>query len=53
MKARTYHVQAVAPGRGRDTELALLLSRSGAQDTRGASESPGCEFGGHCVGMCG
>ena len=49
---RTYHVQTVAPGRGRDTELALLLSRGGAQDTRTAAESPGCEFGGHCEGMC-
>jgi hypothetical protein len=49
---RTYHVQAVAPGRGRDTELALLLSRGGAQDTRAAAESPGCEFGGHRVVVC-
>ena len=53
---RTYHVQTVASGCGRDTELALLLSRGGAQDTRAASESPGSEFGGHCEGggwMCG
>lgn len=49
---RTYHVQTVASGCGRDTELALLLSRGGAQDTRAASESPGCEFGGHCVVVC-
>lgn len=49
---RTYHVQTVASGCGRDTELALLLSRGGAQDTRAASESPRCEFGGHCVGVC-
>lgn len=49
-RKRTYHVQTVAPRRGRDTELALLLARGGAQDTRAAAEGPGSEFGGHCVG---
>ena len=49
---RTYHVQTVAPRRGRDTELALLLARGGAQGTRAAAEGPGSKFGGHCVGVC-
>jgi hypothetical protein len=49
---RTYHVQTVAPRRGRDTELALLLARGGAQDTRAAAEGPGSEFGGHCGCVC-
>ena len=49
-RKRTYHVQTVAPRRGRDTELALLLARGGAQDTRAAAEGPGSEVGGHCVG---
>jgi len=48
----TYHVQGIAPGRGRDPELALLLSRGHTADARAASESPGCEFGGHCEGEC-
>ena len=51
-RKRTYHVQTVAPRRGRDTELALLLARGGAQDTRTAAEGPGSEFGGHCGGVC-
>lgn len=51
-RKRTYHVQTVAPRRGRDTELALLLARGGAQDTRAAAEGPGSEFGGHCGGVC-
>ena len=52
----TYHVQGIASGCGRDAELALLLSRSHTADARAATESPGCEFGGHCEGggwMCG
>lgn len=48
---RTYHVQGVAPGRGGHAELALLLSRGGAQDARAASEGPGSEFRGHCCGV--
>ena len=51
-RKRTYHVQTVAPRRGRDTELALLLARGGAQDTRAAAEGPGSEFGGHCGCGC-
>ncbi len=50
-RKRTYHVQTVAPRRGRDTELALLLARGGAQDTRTAAEGPGSEFRGHCCGV--
>jgi len=48
----TYHVQGIASGRGRDAELALLLSRSHTADARAASESPRCEFGGHYEGVC-
>lgn len=48
----TYHVQGIAPGRGRDAELALLLSGGHTADARAASESPGSEFGGHCEGVC-
>jgi len=49
----TYHVQGIASGCGRDAELALLLSRSHTADARAATESPGCEFGGHCEGSGG
>jgi hypothetical protein len=47
----TYHVQGIASGCGREAELALLLSRSHTADARAATESPGCEFGGHCEGV--